>query len=528
MSQTGQSIEVEQLKAQIDALEQLLEVYEQETIEQSNRLERAMKTVQEHAQQLAHSEAALQVLKSILDSMGEGVMVADRQGKLLFVNPAAEQILGDRHVLFRQSGEGDEPVEGLFLPDRVTPYAIADLPLVRAIHGEAVDSTEIYVQPAAESTEPKASDAKGIWLRVTARPIREQDGSLRGGVAVFHNITTIKTTEDALRQSEARSRQQAHQLEQTLIELQQTQAQLIQTEKMSSLGQLVAGVAHEINNPVNFIHGNLCPAEAYVQDLLGLIELYQQHYPHPNSEIQAEIDRIDLPFVTEDIPNLLRSLKMGTNRIRQIVLSLRNFSRHDESEMKPVDIHEGIDSTLMILRDRLKSKSELPGILVHKTYEALPLVECYAGQLNQVFMNILSNAIDALEMNLGDRLLEAPVAPYRASEMPTIQIQTKKTDSHVIICIADNAGGMPESVQARLFDPFFTTKPIGKGTGLGLYISYQIVVEKHGGTLNCVSELGQGTEFWIKIPLVPVAAERQPPLFDRMSLESKPQIQRSR
>ncbi|MBI4779967.1 MAG: PAS domain-containing protein [Oscillatoriophycideae cyanobacterium NC_groundwater_1537_Pr4_S-0.65um_50_18] len=480
-----------------------------------------MKTVQEHAQQLVHSEAALQVLKSILDSMGEGVMVADRQGKLLFVNPAAEQILGDRHVLFRQSGEGDEPVEGLFLADRVTPYAIADLPLVRAIHGEAVDSTEIYVQPAAEpkSAGQKVLDSKGIWLRVTARPIRDQDGSLRGGVAVFHNITTIKTTEDALRQSEARSRQQAHQLEQTLLELQQTQAQLIQTEKMSSLGQLVAGVAHEINNPVNFIHGNLCPAEVYIQDLLGLIELYQQHYPYPNSEIQAEIDRIDLPFVREDIPNLLQSLKIGTDRIRKIVLSLRNFSRHDESEMKPVDIHEGIDSTLMILRDRLKSKAELPGIRVHKTYGALPLVECYAGQLNQVFMNILSNAIDALEMSLDDRLLETPT-PYLDPE-PAIQIQTKKTDSHVIICIADNAGGMPESVQARLFDPFFTTKPIGKGTGLGLYISYQIVVEKHGGTLNCVSALGQGTEFWIEIPIVPVAAEREPPLFERMSLDSK-------
>nr|WP_242040758.1 PAS domain S-box protein [Coleofasciculus sp. FACHB-1120] len=286
--------------------------------------------------------------------------------------------------------------------------------------------------------------------------------------------------------SAQQAQQKAQQLQQTLHQLQQTQAQLIQSEKMSGLGQMVAGVAHEINNPVNFIHGNLTHVNGYTQDLLSLLHLYQQHYPNPVPEIQDETEAIDLDFLVEDLPKILASMKMGTDRICQIVLSLRNFSRLDEAEMKAVDIHEGIDNTLLILQNRLKAKPDSPGIQIVKEYGNLPLVECYAGQMNQVFMNLLNNAFDALETQPLPRI---------------VTIRSQVVNSHVAIRVSDNGPGMSESVKSRLFDPFFTTKPVGKGTGLGLSISYQIVVEKHGGTLKCVSQPGQGAEFLIEIPI---------------------------
>ncbi|MGL4379452.1 MAG: cache domain-containing protein [Microcoleaceae cyanobacterium] len=294
-------------------------------------------------------------------------------------------------------------------------------------------------------------------------------------------------------ETEILERKQAEaELQQTLLELKETQAQLIQSEKMSSLGQLVAGVAHEINNPVNFIHGNLTYTNQYITDILDVLSLYQKYYPSPPDEIAEKLEEIEIDFILEDLPKILSSMNMGTERIRQIVLSLRNFSRLDESDMKNVDIHEGIESTLLILQNRLKAKPEHPAINVIKNYGKLPLLQCYPGALNQVFMNILSNAIDALE---NDNL-----SANTSAKNITIRTEVINTNS-VLIAIADNGPGIASEVVSQIFNPFFTTKPVGKGTGLGLSISYQIVVERHRGSLSCVSQIGEGTEFVIELPI---------------------------
>lgn len=288
---------------------------------------------------------------------------------------------------------------------------------------------------------------------------------------------------------------QANQISETLKTLQQAQAKLVQSEKMSSLGQLVAGIAHEINNPVNFISGNVEYAQDYFHDLINLIELYQTHYPEPIAEIAEFADEIDLEFLLQDLDKMLSSMKVGTERIQKIVLSLRNFSRLDEAELKPVDIHEGLENTLMILHNRLKSKGEQSGIDVTTQFGDLPKIECYAGPLNQVFMNLLSNAIDALEEQPEPRQI------WINTETDTTTLPSGEPASIARIRIRDNGQGIPADHKDHLFDPFFTTKPVGKGTGLGLSISYQIIVERHNGTLTCVSEPGEGAEFIIEIPI---------------------------
>jgi light-regulated signal transduction histidine kinase (bacteriophytochrome) len=286
----------------------------------------------------------------------------------------------------------------------------------------------------------------------------------------------------------AQTRQQAEQLSHTLNDLRQTQVQLFHSEKMSSLGQLVAGIAHEVNNPISFVSGNLVYIQEYIQTLFELIRAYQHHLPTPTPELQQLLEESDFAYLEEDLPKLCASMKMGTTRIQEIVQSLRNFSRVDEADIKSVDLHQGLESTLLILQHRVKSVVGQP-IELEKHYQELPDVCCHAGQINQVFMNLISNAIDELE-----------VAPD-GSQPKRITISTYLIDTDWVgISIRDTGRGIAEEVQAKLFDPFFTTKPVGKGTGLGLFISYQIV-EKHGGQLVCHSQPGQGTEFIIKLPV---------------------------
>ncbi len=330
-------------------------------------------------------------------------------------------------------------------------------------------------------------------------------------VFVGLDITESKQSIVALQESEERLRQQATKLEQTLLVLQQTQTQLIQTEKMSSLGQLVAGIAHEINNPVSFISGNVSHANGYIQELLRSIELYQKYYPDPVPEIRDWMAELDLEFIKKDLPKLLNSMKVGSERIRDVVRSLRLFSRTDEAQMKPADIHEGLDSTVLILQNRLQAKGGRPGINLIKEYGDLPRVRCYAGQLNQVFMHLLTNAIDALEEGgrnpekygtMQNHSFLSAVRSRAEISHPEIRIRTEVVgESEVAIAISDNGPGMTEEVLGCIFDPLFTTKSSATSTGLGLAISQHLVVEKHGGELQCVSRPGQGTELIVKIAI---------------------------
>ncbi|NJS11902.1 MAG: GAF domain-containing sensor histidine kinase, partial [Microcoleus sp. CSU_2_2] len=337
-------------------------------------------------------------------------------------------------------------------------------------------------------------------------PIIHQ-GNLTGVIYLENNLTKGAFTSDRLEILEILSAQAAISLEnarfyailETLVsqkteklqtalaELRRSQLQLIQSEKISSLGLLVGGIAHEINNPINFIYGNLQHTDEYVNNLLSLLSLYQNYYPNPVQEIVNKIQEIDLEFLIDDFSKMIDSMRVGAARVRDIVLSLRNFSRLDESDIKQVDIHEGIDSTLMILQKRLSA------IQAIKEYGNLPLVNCYPGEINQVFMNLLSNAIDALSPGRGSKVDSA--------QTPTIRICTEVVEGNqVAIRIIDNGVGMSSEVLSKIFDPFFTTKPIGKGTGLGLSISYQIVVQQHGGKLICKSEPGEGSEFIMLLP----------------------------
>ncbi|WP_366839074.1 response regulator [Nostoc sp. LPT] len=335
------------------------------------------------------------------------------------------------------------------------------------------------------------ADGEQIWLDTSKMPLRDAKGNVFGILLVTEDITERQLAQEELKQ-------QKQNLEEALAELQGTQVQLVQSEKMSALGNLVAGVAHEINNPVGFLGGNIQPALDYIKDIFGLIDLYQQEYSHPSGIIQDEIEAIDLDYIREDLPKLVGSMQEGVKRIRDISTSLRTFSRADSDRPIACNIHDGIDSTILILKHRLKSSKTRPEIKVIKEYGQLPLVECFVGQLNQVFMNILANAIDALEeSNIGRGFEEIKINP----NCITIITQISEEKQKVIIKIKDNGQGINEQVKQKIFDHLFTTKAVGQGTGLGLAIARQIVEETHGGKLSFNSVLGEGTEFIIEIPV---------------------------
>ncbi len=313
-------------------------------------------------------------------------------------------------------------------------------------------------------------------------------------------LQQLKRKNEKLKLSKFKLEKKTQELEQALKQLKQTQTQLVQSEKMFALGKLVAGIAHEINNPINFIQGNINCTSENVQDLLSLVQLYQKYYPNSPEEIQLELETIDFNFLQEDLPKLLASMQKGTGRVQKIVQSLRTFSRLDESELKDVDIHEGIDSSLMLVQHRLNAENNGFTIEVVKEYQQLPRVTCYPGQLNQVFMHILNNAIDVLEerWKKHQSLDQFPVQ----TNTPQVDIRTESVNSQQVrITIADNGCGIKKEILPHIFDPFFTTKPVGQATGLGLGISYQVVVEKHRGQLISNSVLGQGTELTIEIPV---------------------------
>lgn len=513
-------------------------------IDQTKQLKRANHELANEIAERERAEAALrqaeQKYRSIFENAVEGIFQTTPDGHYIDCNPALARIYG-----YTSAKELLSHVTNIEQQLYVDPHRRQEfIEQLRSCDSVSDFESQIY-----------RKDGSIIWISENARAVQDEEGRLLYYEGFVTDITQRKLAQEALRTSEAQLRAKTQELEQTLNKLQQAQAQLIHNEKMCNLGHLVTGVAHEINNPVNFVCGNLIPASQYVEDLLDLIGLYIQYYPQPVSEIQAKAEAIDLEFLIEDFPKTLSSMQLGADRIRQIVQSLRSFSRLDESQMTWVDLHQGIDSTLVILNNRLKLKGDKPGITVIKEYGELPLVKGYGGLLNQVFMNLLCNAIDALEdcppkfysdtefedldhscnsesrcetlassvknksraILARDKALVAQLPPTSAPHLTSeqnpkiIRICTEvigddslgehSSGTRAVIRIIDNGPGMPEDIRSQIFDPFFTTKPVGKGTGLGLSISYHIIVEKHRGQLQCICEPNQGTEFRIEIPI---------------------------
>ncbi|WP_311774220.1 PAS domain-containing sensor histidine kinase [Nostoc sp. UCD121] len=426
--------------------------------------------ISEHKQ--AEKEQAK--LLAILEAAPDFISTADLTGKVLYFNKAARRML--------ELGE-KESLQGRKLCQNHPKWAN------EIIQNQGLPESVRVGDWVGETALLKA-DGREIPISQLIVAHKSPDGEVEYFSTIARDISELKAAEETLRQ-------RAKDLEQTLKELQNTQAHLLQSEKMSSIGQLVAGVAHEMNNPLGFIAASIKQAKPTFDDIVEHLKLYQEKFPTPGDEILIHAEEIDLEYSLSDLPEMIDSMTIACDRLKNISTSLRTFSRADRDYKVPFNIYDGIDGTIIILKHRLKANNSRPAIEIVTNYSNLPEIECSPGQLNQVFMNLIANAIDALdESNTGRSFEEIKANPNR------ITITTSLKEKQVEVKIADNGVGMSESVKQKVFDHLFTTKGVGKGTGLGLAIAGSIVVEKHGGTLNVNSTLGVGTEFVITLPIL--------------------------
>ena len=422
----------------------------------------------------------------------------DQQLQLIFDNLPQQTFWKNRTLEFVGCNQNFARDVGLTSPRQIIGKVEEELDGKKLEHSDELTDKAILEKGTPQINQEKMQikpDGAVQWLNISKIPLHNQAGEVIGLFGSYEDITERKQSAIALREVNSQLESQAVELTTTLEHLQKSQLQLIQHEKMSALGNLVAGVAHEINNPVAFLKGNLVPAQEYVTDLLDLLDFYQETFPQPGDKIQHKLEEIDLDFLRTDLPQLLKSMALGVGRINDISASLRTFSRADRDYKTLFNVHEGIKSTLLILKHRLNANEIRPAIEVITDYADMPPVACFPGQLNQVFMNILANAIDALEdKSQGKSFQEIKAHPSQ------IEIKTERLNDQVVIRICDNGLGMSDQVKRRIFDHLYTTKDVGKGTGLGLAIADQIITEKHQGRIEVNSILGEGTEFVISLP----------------------------